>query len=476
MTAIRRVLAAIRRSGVRGRSTTAAIVVVAVALAVGAAVLLLLLQHALITSVADQAGSRAFDVASQLQEEGQDGLARELIENTRPSQLVQVVDQQNKVVASSSPRAGEVPLTTIRPLDGEAISNQVGEMPLLDDDNPYLIIARGTDYQGARFTVIVASSLETQRETVGTVSTYLLVGYPLLLVLVGGATWILVGRALRPVEQIRSRVHGIGVGQLAERVPVPATDDEIARLAVTMNEMLDRLQAGQEMQRRFVADASHELRSPIASLMAALDVIVAGGTGQAEPKLHQVMLAETERMRRLVEDLLLLAKADDTGLQIQRTDVDLDDLVGAELRRLRTADGPEVEGVVPPVRVSGDADKLSQVIRNLADNAVGAARGRVRFTLAQDDGTATVVVEDDGAGIPESERNRVFERFVRLDASRDRSSGGSGLGLSIVREVVRGHGGIVEITDSPLGGARFVVRLPVAGPPAQAANGSAGPS
>jgi signal transduction histidine kinase len=378
------------------------------------------------------------------------------------------------VVASSSPRTGEVPLSGLRPAVGQVAQNEVGEMPLVDDDSPYLILARGTEFQGARYTVIVAASVEAQRDTVSTVTTYLLIGFPVLLLLVGAATWVLVGRALRPVEQIRSRVHGIGVEQLADRVPVPAADDEIARLAVTMNEMLDRLQAGQEMQRRFVADASHELRSPIASLMAALDVIVADSTGQSGQELHRVMQAETERMRRLVEDLLLLAKADDSGLQLQRADVDLDDLVDNELRRLHAAGGPEVEGVVPPVRVSGDADKLSQVLRNLADNAVHAAHSKVRLTLARHDGTATVQVEDDGDGVPESERDRVFERFVRLDASRDRGSGGSGLGLSIVREVVRGHGGTVEVTESPLGGARFVVSLPVRGPSPSATTESAG--
>jgi signal transduction histidine kinase len=457
------VVRVLRRFGVRERSTAAAIVVVAVALAVGAAVLLLLLQRALITSVADQAGSRAFDVASQVQEEGQSGLERELVENTRPSQLIQVVDEASKVVASSSPQAGGTPLTALRPDDGVSQRDDVGRMPLLDDDNPYVIIARGTESAGVRYTVVVASSVETQRETVTTVTTYLLIGYPMLILLVGAATWVLVGRALRPVEQIRTRVHGIGVEQLAERVPVPPADDEIGRLAVTMNEMLDRLQSGQETQRRFVADASHELRSPIASLMAALDVVAADPTGRSEPELHEVMRAETDRMRRLVEDLLLLAKADDSGLQLQRTDVDLDDLVGSELRRLRSAGGVEVEGVVPAVRVSGDPAKLSQVVRNLADNAVQAAHSQVRITLSSDDGTATVVVEDDGDGVPEADRDRVFERFVRLDASRDRRSGGSGLGLSIVREVVRGHGGTVEVTDSPLGGARFAVGLPVSG-------------
>jgi signal transduction histidine kinase len=455
----------VRRSSVRGRSTAAAIVVVAVALAIGAAVLLLLLQRALISGVSDQAGARAFDVATQVKDEGQSGLKHELVENTRPTQLIQVVDEKNRVVASSSPRDNELPLSPVRPAAGTSIRSQVGEMPLLDDDHPYLIVARGADNEEHHYTVLVAASLEAQRDTVTTVTSYLLIGFPLLLVLVGAAMWVLVGRALRPVEQIRSRVHGIGVEQLAERVPVPTTDDEIARLAVTMNQMLDRLQSGQETQRRFVADASHELRSPIASLVAALEVIGIDDGDGSSVELHRVMGAETERMRRLVEDLLLLAKADDSGLRLQRTDVDLDDLLEAELRRLRAAGGPSIEAVVPAVRVSGDAAKLSQVIRNLADNAVRAARSQVRFTLAEDAGVATVQVEDDGDGIPESERSRVFERFVRLDASRARGSGGSGLGLAIVREVVRGHGGTVEATESPLGGARFVVRLPVRGQP-----------
>jgi signal transduction histidine kinase len=460
-----------RRSGVRGRSTAAAVLVVAVALGIGAVILILLLQRTLVTSVSDQAESRAFDVANQVQEEGEVGLPKELIENTKPTQLIQVINAQNRVIASSSPKTNEVPLSKTRPAVGETVVSEVGDMPLIDNDHDHLLVTRGTEFQGNRYTVVVTSSLETQRASVATVTTYLMIGFPVLLVLVGVATWVLVGQALRPVERIRSRVHGIGVEQLADRVPVPATEDEIARLAVTMNEMLDRLQSGQETQRRFVADASHELRSPIASLMAALEVISNDPTGRAGLALHEVMQAETERMRRLVEDLLLLAKADDTGLQMQRTDVDLDDLVDAELRRLRSAGGPEIEGVVPAVRVSGDPDKLSQVIRNLADNAVRAAHSKVRFTLAEHDGTATVEVEDDGDGIPEGERDRVFERFVRLDVSRDRGSGGSGLGLSIVQEVVRGHGGTVRIVDSQLGGARFVVTLPVQTAPAPVAAG-----
>jgi signal transduction histidine kinase len=463
MTRIRRFLAAVRRPGVRGRSTSAAVVVVAIALAVGALILLLLLQRTLINSVSGAADDRSADIVTHVREDGQRGLREELVENNRPSQLIQVLDGNGQVVASSSRRT-EQPLTDLHPDNGQLLSNELGRMPLLGDDHEFLIVARGTEFEGARFTVVVASSIQTQREAVETVIRYLLLGFPLLLLLVGMAMWILVGRALRPVERIRAQVHGIGANQLAERVPVPATQDEIARLAVTMNEMLNRLQAAQEMQRRFVADASHELRSPIATLTAALDVVVVDVTGQAWLDLQQVMGAETGRMRRLVEDLLLLAKADDDGLRLQRSDVDLDDLVESEVRRLRSSNGPVVQRDVQTVRVRGDADKLAQVVRNLAENATRAARSTVRFTLTEQAGTAVLTVEDDGDGIPEADCERVFERFVRLDASRDRVSGGSGLGLAIVREVLRSHDGSVRITGSSLGGARFEVTLPTEGP------------
>ncbi|WP_371408026.1 sensor histidine kinase [Kribbella sp. NBC_00662] len=271
----------------------------------------------------------------------------------------------------------------------------------------------------------------------------------------------MVGQALRPVERIRSRVQGIGTRDLTERVPVPATRDEIARLAVTMNEMLDRLETGQATQRAFVADASHELRSPLATLTAALEVIEADTTGQAWRELRAVMQTETDRMRQLVEDLLLLAKADDTGIRMRQTDVDLDDLVAAEIQRLRSS-MPElkVTGDVRPVRVVGDPARLSQVLRNLVDNAARAAHTSVHLTTAEGNGSAIITVEDDGDGIPEADRLRVFERFVRLDTSRSRASGGSGLGLSIAREITRAHHGTITLTSSSAGGTTATVTLP----------------
>ncbi|MGW6278546.1 ATP-binding protein [Kribbella sp. NPDC055071] len=452
----------LRRASVRSRSTAAAVVVVAVAMALGAAVLLLLLQRALITTVSDAADGRASDIANQVSEEGVASLNTDLAESTRASQIIQILDASGRIVAASSPRADNTVLTTLRPADGTIERAEVGEMPLLDDDHDYLIVARGAEYGGQTYTVVVASSVETQRATVATVTKYLAIGFPALLVVVGIASWMLVGRALGPVERIRTRVQGIESKDLTERVPVPQTNDEIARLAATMNEMLDRLQAGQANQRRFVADASHELRSPLATVAAGLDVIEPSARGQAWQDLHRLMKGEAERMRHLVENLLLLAKADDAALPMRRTDVDLDDLVDTEALRLREG-GTNLTIVrdVQPVRVVGDPMRLGQLIRNLVDNAAREAHSTVRLTTTERDGTAIVTIQDDGDGIPEPDRLRVFDRFVRLDTSRARASGGSGLGLSIVQEIIKAHHGTVVLTAAPAGGTIATVTLPL---------------
>jgi signal transduction histidine kinase len=438
------------------------VVVVAIAMALGAAVLLLLLQRALITTVSDAADGRAADVANQVSDEGVASLRVDLAESTRASQIIQVLDSSGAIVAASSTRAGSTPLTGLHPASGMVERDEVGEMPLLDDDHDYLIVARGVEYGGRTYTVVVASSIGTQRSTVTTVAKYLAIGFPLLLVVVGIAGWLLAGQALRPVERIRSRVQGIESSDLTERVPVPQTEDEIARLAATMNEMLDRLQAGQANQRRFVADASHELRSPLATVAAGLDVIEPSARGQSWQDLHQLMRGEAERMRGLVENLLLLAKADDAALPMNRTEVDLDDLVDTEVLRLRQGSVElKVVSDVHPVRVLGDPLRLSQLIRNLVDNAARAAHSTVWLTTSERDGKAILTIEDDGDGIPEGDRLRVFERFVRLDTSRARASGGSGLGLSIVQEISKAHQGTVTLSAQADGGTTATVTLPL---------------
>lgn len=458
-----------RLAGVRARSTLTAVVVVALALAAGAGLLVVLLQRALLGNISAAATARASEVAALVHSVGDlpVQLSEEMEDGNRTGQVVQVVDDRGTVIAASTRRADGAPLSSARPPLGAVEQRQVESLPALQGEEPYLVTARGAaDRGGAAYTVVVVASTEGVRQGVSTVLTYLLLGLPLLVLLVAAATWVLLGRALAPVERIRAQVDSIGAARLADRVPVPTSGDEIARLAVTMNQMLDRLERAHLAQRGFVSDASHELRSPLSTLTTALEVAGHDRTRASWPDLHEVMEAEADRMRRLVDDLLLLAKADDHGLRLHDGDVDLDDVLDAEVRRLRASSSVQVQAAVTPVRVTGDAAKLSQVVRNLADNAAREARSTVRFTLSRAGDTALITVEDDGRGIPLSDRERVLDRFVRLDESRARGHGGSGLGLAIVAEVVRAHAGTVIVSESALGGAMLEVRLPaVSGQP-----------
>jgi signal transduction histidine kinase len=223
-----------------------------------------------------------------------------------------------------------------------------------------------------------------------------------------------------------------------------------------MNAMLARLQAAQAAQRRFVADASHELRSPLATIGTGLELLARGNAG---PDAVDALRGETARLGRLVDALLLLARADERGLTPRREDVDLDEV--AQAQRWRPS-GVVPQIVAAPVRVVGDRGQLAQVVRNLVDNACRHARSRVLVTVRREGrGDAVLEVADDGPGVPPDQRARVFARFVRLDDARARTDGGAGLGLAIVAEVVAAHGGTVDVVDGPLGGALFRVRLPL---------------
>jgi signal transduction histidine kinase len=261
--------------------------------------------------------------------------------------------------------------------------------------------------------------------------------------------WVLVGRTLRPVERIRAEVSSIGLDELGRRVPVPAGDDEIARLAATMNEMLERLDGAHRRQQRFVADASHELRTPLTRMRTELEV--PGGDPDA---LRRSVLDDVVTLQRLIDDLLVLARRD-AGASTATRPVDLDEIV---LEEARAAGGVDVSAV-SAAQVRGDPAALRRVVRNLLDNARRHATARVAVAVREDGDVAVVTVDDDGPGIPPDRRAEVFRRFTRLDDART-SAGGSGLGLAIVDAVVTEHGGAVAIDDSPLGGARVEVRLP----------------
>jgi signal transduction histidine kinase len=451
--------------GVRARSAIAAVLVVAVAMAGGTAVFVLVLQRTLISSVQRAATTRAGEVADQVRRDGPDDVQR--LGTVREGQIVQVVDGRGRVVSSSSPRARDRPLATVRPADRQVRKITASTVPLLDDDDPYLLVVAGARSRGQLYSVVVATPIAAEQRSAQTSLTLLLVSVPVLLLLVGVATWWLVGRALGPVERIRARVAEIGGSQVSERIPVPASGDEIALLATTMNQMLQRLERTRRTQRRFVADASHELRSPLTTLAASLEVAAADRTNGSWRQLSPVMAAEVDRMGRLVQDLLLLAKADEHAIRLDLAEVDLDDLVGDGARRLRAHPRLRVDSSdVVPTRVVGDRDQLARVVNNLADNAAQHARTVVRVSLHQERDGALLVVEDDGPGVAPADRDRVFERFVRLDDSRQRAGGGSGLGLAIVQEVVHAHGGVVTLGESRSGGCRIEVRLAAAPPTA----------
>jgi signal transduction histidine kinase len=316
-----------------------------------------------------------------------------------------------------------------------------------------------TDVTGRTVTVHAGASLAARQSAVRTAAVAMLAGLPVLLLVVGGVTWLVTRRALTPVEGIRREMAAITASEdLSKRVPEPAANDEVARLARTTNETLTALEASVERQRRFVADASHELRSPIASLRTQLEV------GSAHPHLLDVggAVADTVRLQQLAADLLLLARLD-AGEQAGRARLDLGALVGEEVSQRATDRVPVTAEVEEGLEVTGSRGQLGRVLANLLDNAQRHARAEVRASVRRRDGQVVLTVTDDGAGVPESERERIFERFVRLDDARSRDDGGAGLGLAIARDVAERHGGTLTVRRSPGGGALFELRLPGAG-------------
>jgi signal transduction histidine kinase len=442
---------------VRVRTTVAAAVVVGVAMVVGAVALVAVLQDTLTREVRTAALLRAADVAAILES----GIRPDALRvDDAEDLLVQVLDQDGQVVASSPNVQGLPPVARLGP--GESVQLRVP----IDNDDDFMAVATAADTPEGRLTVMVARTMDTVGESTRIVSGLLAVGLPVLLLVVAVTTWRVVGQALAPVEAIRREVDEISAVQLHRRVPDPPGSDEIARLATTMNRMLDRLERAHERQRRFVSDASHELRSPVASIRQHAEVALAHPDRTGTTELAATVLAEDLRVQRLIEDLLLLAHADEHNLQLRRRPVDFDDLVFDEARHLRDATDLQIDTTaVSAGRIDGDVAGLRRVLRNLGDNAARHAGSRVWFALAERDGAVVLAVDDDGPGIPLADRQRVLQRFVRLDDARTRDAGGSGLGLAIVAELVAAHGGTIGVGDSPFGGARLELRFPGAAAP-----------
>lgn len=422
--------------------------------------MLILLQTSLITATETAAKTRAADVAALITSQDVSEAGQSLADTARSGQYVQIISPQGAVVASSEGSAARTPLSELRPAPGQTLTDSVSSLQSIEDTDEFFIVATGVQTEKGLYTVVVASTVQVQADSVTTVAWFLLGATPLLLVVVGFAVWFLVGRSLRQVERIRGQVARIDSSRLSERVQVPPTNDEIQRLALTMNTMLDKLQASDGEQRRFVSDASHELRSPLATISAGLEVAAADPSGDTWRELQELLSSETTRMRYLVDDLLTLAKANDGGIRISVTDVDLDDVLSTEIRRLRPLSGHTITASLVPARVSGDAHRLGQVLRNILDNANRHARSTITIELTSGPDGVDVVIDNDGDPVPEADRHRIFERFVRLDQSRSRESGGSGLGLAIAAGIMSAHHGTITATQAPAGDCRFVMHLP----------------
>ena len=430
----------------RVRITAAASLVVAVALIVGAVLFASVLRSSLVDGVTASAEAYAATLAETADTSGISALDAD-DDNDR---FFQVLDDDGRIVAASNDAENL-----------EAISEDAYDehRTVRTDGDEYLLAAE--DYDDG--VIVVGQVVDDATETVGTVTSLLAIAVPLVVLLVAVTTWVVVGRALRPVERMRREVDAVTAARLDSRLAEPGTADEIGRLAVTLNSMLDRLEGSQRAQRRFVSDASHELRSPLASLRQFAEVAKAHPDRVTATELSDAILDEGARLERLVDGMLTLARSDERGLAAARRPVDLDDVVLSEVRRLRASTALRINAsAVGAARVDGDAALIAGVVRNLVDNAARHASTAIAVELAETAGGVVFAVDDDGPGVAAGDRERVFDRFVRLDDARARESGGAGLGLSIVREIVTAHGGTVTAGDGALGGARFEVRLPAA--------------
>ncbi|MGH9139485.1 MAG: ATP-binding protein, partial [Acidimicrobiales bacterium] len=424
------------RGSVRVRITSVVMAVTAVAMAASGWVLLQAVERTQLGRISRQTEANLDETVDQLQA----GVPPDAIAlaGTETVGFVQVLGPTGPVLVA----APGVP-DAVAAARADAIAEAQDESIALTQPRPGFELRYETvdDVDGGPFTVVVASPLDEVRRSLDAVERSLLVGLPLMVLLAGAVSWGVVGRALRPVESMRREVETVSGTTLHRRVPEPPADDEVARLARTMNAMLDRLERSADRQRRFVADASHELRSPVAALRAELEVAYRTGDATALRAAVAGALAEEARLEALLADLLALASLEETPPRADAA-VDLAAITREEAAQPRRV--PVAIDVDGACVIAGSAGELRRVVTNLLDNAARHADSRVDVTLRADDGTTTLIVDDDGPGIPVADRERVFERFVRLDEARGREDGGSGLGLALVRAVVDRHRGRVD--------------------------------
>ncbi len=449
------------RWGIRAHVTLVASLIVAVTLLASGVAASFLLHQSLVSGLDTAQLSRAESVAAQASE----GMVKRTIAATpQQSSLVQILDSTGVVVAATGNVEGEGPILSPPPRERRPTALTISSSPI--GDGEFRIQAVPIMLSSGPGWVYVAGSLSQVDAATASLVVLFGIGLPLILLVVGFIVWRAVSQALRPVDQIRQRASEIGARNRSQRVPVPTSHDEIARLAVTMNDMLARLEAAAVRQDQFIGDASHELKSPLAAIRAQLDVAIAHPDPAQSAHVFSALDDQVARMTVLTEDLLILARSTEALPKSQTAPVDLDELMLTEVRRLKEAGQLSVVLVaVQAARVRGSQRDLTRALRNLVENAVEHAHSEILLSLTTRDGWADIMVADDGDGVPPSDRVRLFERFHRLDTARTHAAAGGhfGLGLAIASQITRSHGGTLTVNDRPDGqsGASFVVRLPV---------------
>lgn len=439
-----------RRLSVRARTTLIATSVVALALIATSFLLVGQVRRNLVADLDRTLRDQLGQVAAQLQRVEPGSIL------LRPGETatVQVTAPDGRLLAESAPVPAAAPAPA--PASAEQTRPALVSVPRVQAlGDSRRMVAKVSTPRGP-VVVSATSATESVRNATGAAIRGLLLAMPILLALVAVVTWFATGLALRPVEAIRREFAEITAHDLHRRVPAPASRDEVARLARTMNRTLDRLDASVTAHRRFIADASHELRSPLATMRTPLEVARLHPDRADWPSVADGALQDVTRLEALAADLLLLARLD-AAPDLRTRPVDVADLVRAELDR-RTDPHPTTSDL-RPVRVHADRARLVRLLANLLDNAHRHADSAVHVAVRREGPDAVLEVSDDGDGIPPAERERVFERFTRLDDARSRDSGGTGLGLPIAREIAKVHGGTLHAGDRG-GGARLVLRLP----------------
>ena len=452
------------RLPIRWRLTAVFVAAMALILVATGLFLYFRLASSLDQAIDDGLRTRADDVAalvrqsdSGLREGGRGTLAEQ------DESLTQVLDSSGRVV-DTTPQLGDAPL-----LSPNEAARAAREPVFFERDRAGVIddrarvLAAPVDAHGRRLIVLVGAATDSRQEALSALTTQLLIGGPVALVVAGLLAWLLAAAALRPVEEMRREAELITGTEAGRRLPVPPAHDEIARLGATLNEMLGRLETALARERSFVADASHELRTPLAHLRAELDLALRRPRSVEELE-HAVRSAadEADRLARLAEDLLVLARADQDGLPVRREPVRPAALFATVAERFRPRaeqSGREVVASAPPeLEIQADRLRLEQALGNLVDNALRHGAGRIELRSLQRDGVVELHVLDEGDGFRAEFLEHAFQRFARAEESR--SSDGSGLGLAIAAVIAKAHGGEATASNRDPDGADVSISLP----------------